>query len=311
MQTFGDSVINTSVTIGRFLDIDDSELTFTLLFTVRLEWFDDNLKFLFLKDYMMENIVNEDMKKQIWNPEVMVLVPDPRYQHKISEYLTVRKEGEPKLSHDNDKLFFNETYHGSQNSFVKDTYIQSKFICSFNKIQSYPFGVQTCTINIFLKGSDEFRIKMVAKNLSLFHDSTKLLKKGDDTYEVGQYFVKSWSLYNTEKGNTVTLELNMIRSLFKIFMVTYLPTILMNVMNQAVVYIRTENKFDLIITVNITCMMVLASMYLSVSSSLPSTANIKPIEIWLLVNLIYPVFVIISNVIVQVSIYYKNGLKHH
>ena len=309
MQTFGDSVIYTSVTIERFLDIDDSELTFTLLFTVRLEWYDDNLKFLFLKNYMMENIVNEDMKKQIWNPEVMVLVPDPRYQHKISEYFTVRKEGEPKLSHDNDKLFFNETYHGNQNSFVKDTYIQSKFICSFNKIQSYPFGVQKCTINIFLKGSDEFRIKMVAKNLS--HDSIKLMIKGDDTYEVGQYFVKSWSLYNTEKGNTVTLELNMIRSLFKIFMVTYLPTILMNVMNQAVVYIRTENKFDLIITVNITCMMVLASMYLSVSSSLPSTANIKPIEIWLLVNLIYPVFVIISNVIVQVTIYNKNGLKHH
>ena len=85
-------------------------------------------------------------------------------------------------------------------------------------------------------------------------------------------------------------------------MVTYLPTILMNVMNQAMVYIQTENKLDLIISVNITCMMVLASMYLSVASSLPSTTNIKPIEIWLLFNMMYPVFVILSNVILQVLI---------
>ena len=84
-------------------------------------------------------------------------------------------------------------------------------------------------------------------------------------------------------------------------MVTYLPTILMNVMNQAMVYIQSDNKLDLIVSVNITCMMVLASMYLSVASSLPSTTNIKPIEIWLLFNMMYPVFVILSNVILQVD----------
>ena len=49
-------------------------------------------------------------------------------------------------------------------------------------------------------------------------------------------------------------------------------------------------------------MMVLASVYLSVSSSLPSTANIKPVEIWLLLNLAYPVIVIIVNVLQQVRL---------
>ena len=89
-------------------------------------------------------------------------------------------------------------------------------------------------------------------------------------------------------------------------MVTYLPTILMNILNQAVVYIETESKYDLIITVNITCMMVLASVYLSISTSLPSTSNIKPIETWLLFNLMYPVLIIISNVILQVRIFVFN-----
>ena len=47
-------------------------------------------------------------------------------------------------------------------------------------------------------------------------------------------------------------------------------------------------------------MMVLASVYLSVSASLPSTSDIKPVELWLLFNLAYPILVITSNIIQQV-----------
>ena len=85
-------------------------------------------------------------------------------------------------------------------------------------------------------------------------------------------------------------------NLMSILLVTYLPTILINTINQATNYLDLE----LLITVNITCMMVLASVYLSVSSSLPSTANIKPVEVWLLFNLAYPVLVILVNVLLQV-----------
>ena len=50
-------------------------------------------------------------------------------------------------------------------------------------------------------------------------------------------------------------------------------------------------------------MMVLASVYLSVSTSLPNTQSIKPVEIWLLFNLAYPFLVIIANIIKQVALY--------
>ena len=74
----------------------------------------------------------------------------------------------------------------------------------------------------------------------------------------------------------------------------------MNIINQATNYINANDKYVLIISVNITCMMVLASVYLNVSSSLPMTASIKPVEIWLLFNLAYPFMVIIINIIIQV-----------
>ena len=47
-------------------------------------------------------------------------------------------------------------------------------------------------------------------------------------------------------------------------MVTYLPTILINFINQATNYITGDDKYSMIIT----CMMMLASVYLAVSSSL-------------------------------------------
>ena len=89
--------------------------------------------------------------------------------------------------------------------------------------------------------------------------------------------------------------------MFSIIMVTYLPTILMNILNQATNYLTGDSKYDLVITVNITSMMVLASIYLSVSTSLPSTPNIKPVEIWLLFNLAYPFLVILVNIFLSVS----------
>ena len=83
-------------------------------------------------------------------------------------------------------------------------------------------------------------------------------------------------------------------------MVTYLPTILMNIINQATNYIKGDDKYSMIYTINITCMMVLASIYLSVSASLPITSDMKPVEVWLLFNLAYPLLVMLTNIVLQV-----------
>ena len=56
-------------------------------------------------------------------------------------------------------------------------------------------------------------------------------------------------------------------------------------------------------------MMVLASIYLSVSASLPTTSDIKPVEVWLLFNLAYPLIVMLTNIVLQVCGDIKNTLK--
>ena len=70
----------------------------------------------------------------------------------------------------------------------------------------------------------------------------------------------------------------------------------------------------MVITVNITCLLALASVYMGVASSLPSTATIKPVEFYLIYNLIYPFLTIILAVYMQVghlSFCYEREMRYN
>ena len=126
---------------------------------------------------------------------------------------------------------------------------------------------------------------------------------------IGQFTVKNWTqkidfVMGSSTKRVLRIRIDFYRNFFGIFMVTYLPTILMNILNQATNYLTGDSKHDLIVTVNITSMMVLASIYLSVSASLRKTQDIKPVEVWLLFNLAYPFLVILVNIVMNVSLKY-------
>ena len=67
----------------------------------------------------------------------------------------------------------------------------------------------------------------------------------------------------------------------------YIPTILVNIIGHITNYFKPF-YFESAIAVNITVMLVLVSMYISVVASVPVTSYIKMIELWLLFNLIIP-----------------------
>ena len=170
---------------------------------------------------------------------------------------------------------------------------EGRFICSFDNVDRFPFGEQVCGFKFWIMGTDNLLTELRLERLAY---------RGCDT--VKQYSIRQWwaardNLTGTD-GKAIRVSVSLGRKLLNIIMVTYLPTILMNIINQATNYISDEDKFSLIYTINITCMMVLASVYLSVSSSLPATSDIKPVEIWLLFNLAYPFLVIFVNVWLQV-----------
>ena len=105
----------------------------------------------------------------------------------------------------------------------------------------------------------------------------------------------------------IMIEVELGRDFTSIFTITYLPTILMNIINQATNYLDNAEHLELIITVNITSLMVLSALYISVSNSLPATSDIKHVDIWLLFSLFIPFCFVLLNILMYVTSQAKGG----
>ena len=67
----------------------------------------------------------------------------------------------------------------------------------------------------------------------------------------------------------------------------YLPTILVLCIVYATNFFK-EFFFEAIVTVNLTALLVLTTLFISVSSALPSTAYVKMVDVWLIFAQLIP-----------------------
>ena len=71
--------------------------------------------------------------------------------------------------------------------------------------------------------------------------------------------------------------------------------------------------FQVVISLNVTVMLVLTTMFINVSNNLPKTAYIKMIDIWLLFNLFKPFVDIIMQTYIETLKAEENprDINHH
>ena len=77
------------------------------------------------------------------------------------------------------------------------------------------------------------------------------------------------------------------RKLLSPITTVYTPTVLLNIIGHITHYFKPF-FFESALAVNLTVMLVLTSMLISVVESLPQTAYIKMVELWLIFNLLLP-----------------------
>ena len=88
-----------------------------------------------------------------------------------------------------------------------------------------------------------------------------------------------------KEGVKVSLTLG--RRLLGVVLTAYTPTVLLNVIGHNANYFKSF-FFEAVVTVNLTAMLVLATMFISIAESLPKTAYLKMMDYWLVFNLILP-----------------------
>ena len=108
------------------------------------------------------------------------------------------------------------------------------------------------------------------------------------------------SLYTVNVSNTpeMRLRIEITRDLRPILLSTFVPTMILSVINQYTNFLTESGLFEAILSVNATILMTLTSLFISTLNALPMTTYVKMIEIWLFACFLFPFIVITIHVLI-------------
>ena len=166
-------------------------------------------------------------------------------------------------------------FSGSEAELTVSRYFLIDFICSF-KMAKYPFDDQVCEAKMTAPYEEKDLVQFVLKNLNY---------KGPE--DINEYIFLSLTHEMIDNGKEIIIKVHFGRRMMDILLTTILPTILITLVTFST-NIYNKNHFDAIATVNLTSLLVMVTLYVSISQSLPATSYMKMIDIWLIFSLFMP-----------------------
>ena len=220
-----------NVEILDILSVSQEDSYFRIFYDLKFQWHDEFLEFEFLKPLENGNVIRN--MSSIWYPQVKFYhINDEKV---LEKKITVQKNDTATMSTDHTDLDVREIYDGKNNRLKLSLKLRQEIVCSFHNVPQYPFSDEECYLQFFLEG--------VANNLVNF-DPCNIKDSGPSV--VNQYNIKEWRIEKSTMAGSgdaiVKVTLLLSRQFSGIFLVTYLPTIMMNIINQATNYIQNENK---------------------------------------------------------------------
>ena len=272
--------------------IHELESDYTVRVQVSLLWFDSRITFKNLKPGITENLLDKHDIEKIWLPEVVFANSNDKQRVKAGHgndwTMAIGRTGTSKTNSLND-IDEDYLYSGAENKILLLTSTQVKLHCKFN-LGMYPFDTQRCQIEIEVPYEyfEQFKLK-------LYEDPTVI------NLDVAQYEFIGIE-YNKTKAETnkVTITVKLRRIPTYHLTNTYIPTFCLIIITELTLFIDVSH-FEATIMVALTAMLVMYTLYQSLSDSLPQTAYLKMIDIWLFSGLILP-FIIICILIVLDSL---------
>ena len=122
--------------------------------------------------------------------------------------------------------------------------------------------------------------------LSLQPDSLSVLAET----ELTQYLMTTWRLVlkdEQKQEDGVIMEVVFKRRLMNEILTTYLPSTLLILITYSTTFYH-DFYFEAAVTVNLTTMLVMTTIFISVMAKLPSTSYIKLVDVWLIVGQLIP-----------------------
>ena len=268
--------------ILRILDISEVDNRIGFQIQLDMSWKDSRLTLKNLKhDRDLNSLTVGQLEREIWVPTVVFNNTEGKHQTQLDSkvFAVIERQGSYVESHlsDLDNIYL---FKGSENPIILTRIYDLSFMCDFD-MAYYPFDTQTCYIILSMMGNSGKFVEIVGKSV-----------KYTGPKDLNQFYSKSVSLMNGttaahSQRQFVQVSIVFSRRLFATMLTTYLPTILL-----CIVCFGTSHYnpcyFEAAVTVNLTSLLVLTTLFIGVFNTLPPTAYLKMVDIWLVANLFVP-----------------------
>ena len=130
---------------------------------------------------------------------------------------------------------------------------------------------------MIMGSADASDVELIAGNLTMFQNA-----------DLNLFFITESRLVNwTYLTNGVKMEIKLKRKITREMMTTYLPSILLMMITFATTFFKPF-FFEAALSVNLTTMLVMTTIFISKMESLPNTSDIKMIDSWLILCQLVP-----------------------
>ena len=258
--------VSVSIQINDILNLIEVNHEYVLKYTFIMEWNDYRLTFYNLKTRVSANAFGIDEIKKIWIPNLIFTNTQNNENTRGTEdsEVTVIREGNYTRS-DSSMVEEIDIFKGKENKLNFQMTYTKTFRCEY-QLQMYPFDIQVCSMDVSVRKFEQLAVEIIPHKIEMLGQTT-----------LTQYNVKSWKLAYQNESNPklgIKMTIRLQRRIMNEILTTYLPSYIILI----IVYCTNYFKpffFEAVVTVNLTSLLVLTTLFISVSDYLPKTAYIK------------------------------------
>ena len=269
--------------------IDEQKLSYSIRFSLLLNWFETRLNYFDLKDDLLENVIGSEVGKNLWVPPLTFVnsidLKSVSYNPQINTLFVQKKEDGALAG--TEALHEALTFKGDTNPIWFKGIYDMAFSCTFNLIQ-FPFDSQQCLASLKVP-------EILKKQLRL--------EPGGVSY-AGKSILTQFEVVGTEiatfDNHTVGVRFSLKRICVYYITSVFIPSLCLIIAAEVTLFID-ESHFEVTIMVALTSTLVMYTLYNSISASLPIDANFKMIDVWLLHGLLMPFVVFLILIISELT----------
>ncbi|XP_042240456.1 gamma-aminobutyric acid receptor subunit beta-like [Homarus americanus] len=269
----------------RVVSIDDISMAIDVELQVVLTWIDDRLSLRHLSVSRGGAILTKDEMQMVWTPKYQLMNLESGKMELLEQSISITTANNATVSAFNN-VNRDLLYPGATNNLSIISHYTARFTCFF-RFFGYPFDVQYCTIDVRLPSTYEEIVE--------FSEEVIIHYTGDT--DLALYTIRDIMLGSDSGTNKAILEFKLHRRPGVVMLSTFLPSSLLLLVSWSTLFIKLE-ALNVRAIMSLTTLLVLYTLFSNLSSSLPTTAEIKLIDIWfffiislLFVNIMVNVFV--------------------